>query len=103
MGSELDMQAAAKLLMNAKKPVIIAGGGSVISGASEELLALGNFIQAPIITTQQGKGVIPEENNLSVGVNYALVGPARTVIPQCDVILAVGTRLLLPNIEIGSG
>lgn len=101
MGSELDMQAAAKLLMNAKKPVIIAGGGSVISGASEELLALGNFIQAPIITTQQGKGVIPEENNLSVGVNYALVGPARTVIPQCDVILAVGTRLLLPNIEIG--
>ena len=99
-GSESKLRAAAQLLADARHPVVIAGGGTVISGASKELLGLATFIQAPVMTTQQGKGIIPEEHDLSIGVNYAMVGPAREVVPECDVILAVGTRFLFRDLTI---
>ncbi|MEE8349548.1 MAG: thiamine pyrophosphate-dependent enzyme [Acidobacteriota bacterium] len=99
-GHEADVEAAAKLLGGASNPVIIAGGGTVIAGASKELLELATLIEAPVMTTQQGKGIVPEEHPLSVGVNYAMVGPAQAVIPECDVILAVGTRFLFRNLRL---
>ena len=99
-GSESKLSAAAQLLAAAHSPVILAGGGTVISGASQELLELATFIQAPVMTTQQGKGIVPEEHDLAIGVNYAMVGPAREVVPECDVILAVGTRFLFRDLPI---
>jgi len=99
-GREAELQAAAQLLAGARHPVILAGGGALIAGASRELLELAEFLQAPVMTTQQGKGIIPEDHELAVGVNYAMVGPAREVVPQCDVILAVGTRLLFRDQRI---
>jgi acetolactate synthase-1/2/3 large subunit len=99
-GNEGKVKAAAKLLSDAHHPVIIAGGGTVIAEASKELLELAVFIQAPVLTTQQGKGIIPEEHDLAVGVNYAMVGPASQVISNSDVILAVGTRFLFRDQQI---
>ena len=44
--------------------------------------------------TQQGKGILPDDHELLVGVNYAMVEPVKNVLPECDALLAVGTRLL---------
>ena len=97
-----DIARAAKLLREAKRPAIIAGGGTMISGASHELLELAEFLQAPVMTSQQSKGILPEEHYLSVGTNYASLGPAHRVIPESDVLLAVGTRLLIRDLETGT-
>ena len=93
-GGAADIRRAAEILARAKRPAIIAGGGSVIAGASDELRQIAEFLQAAVMTTQQGKGVIPPDHELAVGVNYAMVEPAKYVLPECDALLAVGTRLL---------
>ena len=98
-GDRSDVQRAAQLLVEAKRPAIIAGGGTMIAGASQELLDLAEFIQAPVMTSQQSKGVIPEDHYLAIGTNYASVGPAYKVVPDSDVLLAVGTRLLIRDID----
>ncbi len=95
-----DIQEAAQLLAKAQKPLIIAGGGTLLADASQELLELAEFIQAPVMTTQQAKGILPEDHHLAVGAHYALVGPAKYVVPKSDVILAVGTRLLIRDLQI---
>ena len=51
------------------------------------------------MTTQQGKGIIPADHELLVGVNYAMIEPVKNVLPDCDALLAVGTRLLFRVFE----
>lgn len=89
-----DIARAAKMLSEAQRPAIIAGGGSLIAGAGAELLRVAEMAQAPIMTTQSSKGVISEANPYHTGTNYVAVGPASQIMPDCDVLLAVGTRLL---------
>ena len=93
---------AAQLLSEAGKPAIVAGGGTIIAGASKELLEVAELLQAPVMTTQSAKGIIPEDHYLAVGVNYASVGPAHRVLPEADALLAVGTRLLFRDFEAES-
>ena len=98
-GDPSDIWRAAQLLAGAERPVIIAGGGSIISGASRELQELAEYVQAPVTTTQQAKGIVPDSHHLAIGVNYVGLGPANRVVPESDVVLAVGTRLLLGGLE----
>ncbi|MDP7510061.1 MAG: thiamine pyrophosphate-binding protein [Dehalococcoidia bacterium] len=88
-----DIKEAARLLAEARRPLIWAGGGSREAGLSAELLELAQALNAPVITTAQGKGAIPEDNPLSLGAYYYAHGPGHQVLPQADVILAVGSRM----------
>lgn len=88
---------AAALLKGAKQVAIWAGGGAVRSPCVQELLEVARVLQAPILLTPEGKGAVPEEHPLCAGANYYGFGPAQWVVPQCDVLLAVGTRFLLPT------
>ena len=54
------------------------------------------------MTTHQAKGIIPEDHYLAIGVNYAQLGPAYRVVPESDVILAVGTRLLIRDLHLSN-
>ena len=99
-GDAADIRRAAEILARAQRPAIIAGGGSIISGASDELRQVAEFLQAAVMTTQQGKGVISPDHELAVGVNYAMVEPAKYVLPECDALLAVGTRLLFRQLAM---
>ena len=101
-GNPSEVRRAAELLAGAERPAIIAGGGTVIADASAELRELADLIQAPVMTTQQAKGVIPEDHHAAVGVNYAGLGPAYNVVPESDVVLAVGTRFLIARLELGA-
>ena len=98
-GNATEIQRAVELLAKAKKPIIYAGGGTVISGASQELQELAEFIQAPVMTSQEGKGAIPDDHHLNIGVNYASISAAHKLFPEADVILAVGTRIMVRNFD----
>ena len=87
---------AAQLLSNADRVLIWAGGGAVRSHAGDELAAVAELLGAPVVTTPEGKGAIPEDHPLSMGACYSNFGPARWLAPQADVVLAVGTRFTLP-------
>jgi acetolactate synthase-1/2/3 large subunit len=84
---------AAELLTGAKKPLIWAGGGVILGDAAEELRALAEALGAPVATTAEGKGAIPEDHPLALGVGYYGHGGPSFAAPRADVILAVGTRL----------
>ncbi|MGQ9478622.1 MAG: biosynthetic-type acetolactate synthase large subunit [Thermoproteota archaeon] len=88
-----DIVKVAKILANAERPVIIAGGGVIISGASRELIALAELINAPVATTLMGKGSIPEDHPLSLGCvgMHGKLSAIKTV-QESDLILAVGMR-----------
>ncbi|MDD5166599.1 MAG: biosynthetic-type acetolactate synthase large subunit [Candidatus Omnitrophica bacterium] len=84
---------AAKLIMNAKRPIIYAGGGVITSGACNELKNLVEKLQAPITWTLMGIGDFPATHKLSLGMlgmhgtafaNHAIMGS--------DLIIAVGAR-----------
>ncbi len=91
---------AVAALAAAERPVIFAGGGTAIAGASRELTALAETLIAPVMTTQQARGVIDPEHPLYLGVNYAQMMPGTEVVEDSDVLLAVGTRLLMPDLDL---
>ncbi len=90
---EFDVVRAAKLLLEAKKPVILAGGGVVWGRAAGELLRIAESLVIPVVTTFMGKGAIPEDHPLSLGV-IGMHGSsaANRIMGDVDLILAVGTR-----------
>ncbi len=96
-----DVEQAARILASAERPAIMVGGGARISGAGDEVLQLADLLQAPVMGTQNSKGVVPENSPFYVGTNYASVGPSDIVLPDADVLLAIGTRLLFRELPEG--
>ena len=84
----------ADALVKAKTPLIIAGGGIRIAEASQELVALAELLMCPVATSLMGKGCIPEDHPLSIGV-MGMHGSSETnrVVSNADVLLIVGSRL----------
>jgi len=85
------LRRAMELIADAERPIIWAGGGVVSSGAHEELTELADVLQAPVLTTNLGKGAIPADHPLYIG--YLMGQPlVREYLAGCDLLLAVGTR-----------
>lgn len=81
---------AAETLLGADSPVLILGGGA--RRAAHTCLALAERLQAPVVTTANGKGVVDEIHPLSLGVG--LHTPAiQRMLADCDVVFAIGTEL----------
>jgi acetolactate synthase-1/2/3 large subunit len=84
---------ATRLLLTARRPVILAGGGVLAARAETELVALAEFVGAPIVSTMMAKGAVGEEHPLFgsfVGANGTRIGNA--LASDADLILAVGVR-----------
>jgi len=84
---------AAKEIVDAERPVILAGGGCIWSNCSKELYQLAEFLKAPVATTLMGKGAFPEQHVLSLGMT-GMHGKkaANYAILNSDVLIAIGTR-----------
>lgn len=89
----------ADLLLQARKPCIVAGGGVIQSQAWNELIRLGERLMVPVATTMLGKGAIPDTHYLSVGVmgtyTSGTTGRGRVankVVAESDVVLLIGTQ-----------
>ncbi len=88
---ELDW--AAKLLVEAKRPIIMAGGGVIAAGASNELVALSELLMAPTANTLMGKGAFPNDHQLSLGLcGMHGTKASNSMVPKADVLLVVGSR-----------
>ncbi len=87
------VQEAVSLLQSAEKPVIIAGGGAVRSGAGKEVAELAETLSIPVAVTLNGKTIIPDDHPLNLGVvgSYARWCANKTV-SQADLVLLVGNR-----------
>lgn len=83
---------AADLLMNAKKPGLFVGWGA--RGATDEIAAIAELLQAPVSTTLQGLGSFPGDHPLHAGFGFSpsAVPAARNAFDGCDAMLAVGTH-----------
>jgi acetolactate synthase-1/2/3 large subunit len=89
----IQVKKAVKLLLKAERPIVLAGGGTISSNASPELMQIAELLMMPVATTFMGKGCFPENHPLSMG-NIGMHGTrvANKVILEADVILAIGTR-----------
>jgi acetolactate synthase I/II/III large subunit len=85
--------AALKILQEAKRPVIVAGGGVRASDAGSELVALAEALQIPVATSLNGKDVIPGNHPLAVGVvgTYSRES-ANRVVNAADLVCFIGTE-----------
>ena len=91
-GNPEQLERAARLLGEARNPLIFSGGGVLGSGAWEELRRLASLLQAPVAMTSNGKGALSDRDPLA----QSLLG-AMNLVPDADVVLAVGTRLVEPS------
>lgn len=81
---------AADWLTNAKRPLVLLGGGCVnAAGAAQDLV---DRLQAPVVTTINAKGVLGADHPLDLGATASLP-PVRALAAQADAVLALGTEL----------
>ena len=92
-GARADIRKAVALLMHARMPLILAGNGIIQSGASDELRLFAELAHIPVITTLHGKGSLPEDHPLSLGMPgmHGWVHVNRA-IQECDVLFNIGGR-----------
>ncbi len=75
----------------ARRRLIIAGGGVIAAGASSALTALAEQLDAPVVTTVDGRGAIAEDHPLAIGNYYQSAGIFKS-IQQADLTIAIGTK-----------
>ena len=94
-GSRKILEAAAKLLIDAKKPLIIAGGGAKHSQAQKEISELSQILMAPVVTTISGQGIMPDNELLALGVtgDNGFHPHAHQAVKEGDVLLYIGCKM----------
>ena len=84
---------AADALAGATRPLLVAGGGTVASGAFTELRGLAELLAAPVLTTLAGRGSIPDDHPLSAGGLGTHRNPiSKRLLAEADVVLGLGCR-----------
>ena len=92
-GNIRQIRQACEMMKEAKRPILYIGGGIIASHSEEELLAVAEKLQIPVVSTLMGKGAFPASNPLSLG----LVGMhgskfANYAVTNSDLLIAVGAR-----------
>ena len=87
---EVMLQVADKI-KQATKRVFVVGGGVISSQASDELMDLAEALDAPVLTTVDGRGVLPEDHRLCMGNYYNSAG-IYNAIQDADLTIAIGTK-----------
>jgi thiamine pyrophosphate-dependent acetolactate synthase large subunit-like protein len=96
------IEEAADLLARAEQPLIFVGGGA--AGGGKALAEIAERIGAPVLSTNAGRGILPESHPLSLGCSV-LQDPSREALAGADVVLVVGSEVgmgdhFLPKLEI---
>ncbi len=87
------IQAAAQMIAESKKPVLYVGGGVIRAGAHKELLKLAELINAPVVTTLMARGAFPDSHRQNLGMPgmHGTV-PAVTALQKADLLITLGAR-----------
>ncbi len=91
--------AAAELLVGARRPLVIAGGGAI--DAADVVRRIAERLAAPVVTTINGKGVLPESHRLSLGARLH-ADVVRDAVDRADALLVVGSELGNSDLWFGS-
>ncbi|HZU00138.1 MAG TPA: glyoxylate carboligase [Ktedonobacteraceae bacterium] len=99
---------AIEMIMAAERPMLLAGGGIIIADASDELMALAEYLQIPVTPTLMGKGAIPEDHLLYAGIVGIQTSQryANQLFLESDLIVAIGARFAdrhTGNLEVYRG
>ncbi|MEZ1315476.1 5-guanidino-2-oxopentanoate decarboxylase [Pseudomonas fluorescens] len=86
-----------ELLANARRPLILAGGGAI--DAAGELTALAELLDAPVALTINAKGMLASAHPLLIGSTQSLVA-TRALVAEADVVLAIGTELAETDYDV---
>ncbi len=102
-GHPRQIKTAAEMILNAERPVLVGGGGVLLSNASRELQKLAGILNIPVATTFMGKSCFPEAHPLALGV-LGMHGRkvANYAISNADLLVVVGCRFsdrITGNIE----
>jgi len=91
-GNAQDVAEAARVLLQARHPIIHAGQGVLYAEATDELVELAELLQIPVMTTLEGKSAFPEDHPLSLGTGGGGVmsGPVYHFLRQADVVFGIG-------------
>ena len=94
-GSRKSLEALTGHLEKARKPVIIVGGGAKHSQAGDEILELAQILNAPVVTTISGQGIIADHENVALGVigDNGFHPHAHQAVEQGDVLLYIGCKM----------
>jgi acetolactate synthase-1/2/3 large subunit len=88
------VEAAAKILGEAERPMLVLGGGA--QDASAEVIAIAEMLEAPVSSYRRGRGVIPSSHRLAVDMPVG-----HRLWKEADAVLAVGTRFFIQNANWG--
>jgi acetolactate synthase-1/2/3 large subunit len=88
------IEAAAKILGNAERPILVLGGGA--QDASAEVIEIAQLLEAPVSSYRRGRGVIPSSHRLAVDMPVG-----HRLWKDADAVLAVGTRFFIQNANWG--
>ena len=106
-GNTKDIEEAAKMLLDAKSPLLYAGQGVLYAQASAELVELANLLQAPVMTSVDGKSAFPEDHPLALGTGgIVYTGHGKHFLDNADVVFGIGCsftphRITSPSIAPG--
>jgi acetolactate synthase-1/2/3 large subunit len=94
-GDEADIDRAARALIAAERPIVIAGAGVLYAEATEELAELAELAELPVMTTMEGKSAISEARHpLALGSGSGVMSePVYRFLKDADVVLAIGTSM----------
>jgi acetolactate synthase-1/2/3 large subunit len=87
------LRQAATFLARARRPVLLVGHGAVLAGAGKAILKLAEKLGAPLVNTLLGKGAVPEDHPLHLGM-LGMHGTAyaNKAVDACDLIMSIGSR-----------
>jgi tartronate-semialdehyde synthase len=97
-----------EMILSAERPMLLAGGGVIIADASDELMALAEYLQVPVTPTLMGKGAIPEDHVLYAGIVGIQTSQryANQLFLESDLVVAIGARFAdrhTGNLEVYRG
>tara|TARA_Y100001970_G_scaffold293949_1_gene444982 strand:- start:74557 stop:76203 length:1647 start_codon:yes stop_codon:yes gene_type:complete len=93
--AESSISEAVKMILEAKNPVIYAGTGVIRSEAEDELKALTELTNIPVVTSAAGKGVISDEHPHSLGSGLTGEGQIKNYLENSDLIIILGSRFAI--------
>ena len=94
VGNPPDITEAARVLLEARSPVLHAGQGVLYAEATDELVELAELLEVPVMTTLEGKSAFPENHPLALGSGSGVMSrPVYHFLRDADVLFAVGTSL----------
>ena len=96
--NEAEVAHAVEIIAGSRRPIVWAGGGVVAAGAVDEVVMLVRRLGAGLLTSPNGRGVLPEDDPMCIG-NLSWDPEVRALCREADLLVAIGTRFQGPHTE----